>query len=1033
LTPCGIFFERPILHCTMSKPKLTLHADGKTEEVAFAPGCSLRDILNTTDIRIRSACRGNGACGLCLIRIDAGELPPPKLAEKLHLSDEQLASGQRLACQIHPEADLRVTLINIAPPSAWRSLTEVEYTSRFSVGQHTHRGLRFGVAIDLGTTHISLAFCDLRNGRRLALRYGPNPQAAEGSDILNRLIAAQESSETALHLQTLVVDAIGDGLLDISSREALSLHDVARVAIVGNTAMLTILAGNDPAPLLEPAHWTEPFHCELPADVASWREKWNLLPDTPIELVQPMAGFIGSDLAVGLLHAQAHRSQGPSLFLDFGTNTEMALWTGQRFLLTSTAGGPAFEGMGISCGMAAEPGAIIHVNNTPEGAWRYEVLAGKQAIGLCGPALVDLLALLRASDTLDEMGRFRDGASLFELPDTNFHLSRQDVDMLQRAKAAIAAGFELLLARAGLTVDQLVNVVVAGAFGRDLDAVNAIAIGLLPQVSADEIRLLGNTALKGCQDWLVSENARQELESIRSLSNVLNLSKDEAFEECFLHHLYLCACNELPANPEHNQTETGCNLQDAVFCFGAFIHASQYLASLLPDADINQAAVDLCTGIFKSDCAGIYRVTGLQTQLQCASHPAIYAALADELELGLQQVLDTGFLAVEDYQLEIGQAEFVFLPILSQGKLSMILSVGFTNQETPSHELLDALLGVAGLLGAAIAHKEARTLMENYRLELETQVKQRTAELDSARLNAEAANRAKSVFLSNMSHELRTPLNAILGFTQIMEMDKRIPEEQRRNIEIINRSGRHLLALINDVLEISRIESGRTRVNTEIFDLQASIQTVLEMIRVRAEAKGLRVLIDCSPDLPNCVLGDEHHLRQILINLLGNAVKYTDNGHVSLCVRPEADQKVLFEIADTGPGIAADQQEHIFHAFYQTEDGIAKGEGTGLGLTISREFVQLLGGELKLESRLGHGSTFSFAIPLPSSDARAPTEATELAAPGEIISLKPGQPSPRILRKRLAIPPVKNIRPAASCDFLIRRSHGHHIEMVSAY
>jgi len=307
-------------------------------------------------------------------------------------------------------------------------------------------------------------------------------------------------------------------------------------------------------------------------------------------------------------------------------------------------------------------------------------------------------------------------------------------------------------------------------------------------------------------------------------------------------------------------------------------------------------------------------------------------------------------------------------------------------------QVVVALNNTQARMATAIAERDQSLMaLKSMNDKLEARVAERTRDLADAKAAAESANIAKSAFLANMSHELRTPLNAILGFAQIMERDKRLPEDERHNVGVINRAGGHLLSVINDVLEISRIEAGRTTAHKEVFDLTETLSAIEEMIRIRAEAKHLALHVEYLGPTPSHVQGDPHHLRQVLINLLGNGVKYTDAGEVALRIEPLGEH-IRFEVADTGHGIGLADQERVFHAFYQTEAGIAKGEGTGLGLTISREFVRLMGGELTVLSEPGRGSTFGFTIPLPAAEAPATK-----AALGSVVGLAEGQPAPRIL------------------------------------
>lgn len=274
--------------------------------------------------------------------------------------------------------------------------------------------------------------------------------------------------------------------------------------------------------------------------------------------------------------------------------------------------------------------------------------------------------------------------------------------------------------------------------------------------------------------------------------------------------------------------------------------------------------------------------------------------------------------------------------------------------------------------------------------------------LEASKESAEKASRAKSQFLANMSHELRTPLNAIIGFTQIMARDSSLKGENQEFVEIINQSGEHLLGLINDILEMSKIEAGLVILTENRFDLYRLLKSVETLFKLRTEAKGLQLIFVKADNVPQYIEADEIKLRQILINLLSNAVKFTQSGKIQVSVKVGLGEELEYDepfqlwldVEDTGAGIAESEIDRLFQPFIQTASGRQSQQGTGLGLAISRKFAHLMGGDLTVRSEAGVGTTFTLSI---QTRCAVPDAITSNPSARRVIGLVPGQPSYRIL------------------------------------
>jgi signal transduction histidine kinase/DNA-binding response OmpR family regulator len=462
------------------------------------------------------------------------------------------------------------------------------------------------------------------------------------------------------------------------------------------------------------------------------------------------------------------------------------------------------------------------------------------------------------------------------------------------------------------------------------------------------------------------------------------------------------------------------------------------------DPELSQVTVDQPNCIVKrmDGTEVIIRDTYLQDQEGgIYQHTTSYCCVSDIYEAGF----DTCYLEV----LESLQARaYLIVPIFSGRQLWGLLA---TYQNSGPRQWQDAEIQMVSQIGSqlGVAVQQA---------ELFAQTQEQADELKQAKEDADAANRAKSEFLANMSHELRTPLNVILGLTQLLNTDSSLTTTHQRDLETIANSGEHLLMLINDVLEMSKIEAGRLTFQPDTFNLHHFLSRLTNMFQFRAESKGLQFLVECSPTLPPFIKTDESKLSQILINLIGNAIKFTQQGSVSLRVwhqevsgirnspsetlreqglgvrnsldalrEPESDHvcdlslspdtgnlpsdtcdlppdtyppnliTLHFAIEDTGPGIVADELKHLFKPFQQTQAGLKSSEGTGLGLAISQKYARMMNGLITVHSQPEQGSVFTLSLPVEWVNQWEVNLQQPIHLDGLVVGLAPGQPTYRIL------------------------------------
>lgn len=495
--------------------------NSKIQRIHAEPGQILLDILRQNGFPVTAPCGGNGTCGKCRVTLEQNQMV-----------------AQVLACQTRIEGDCRIHL-----ELASDGIICTDTNTELPCIPQLRKG--YGAAIDLGTTTIAIRLFDLSTAHQTAQISDWNSQRPYGSDVITRCQYCMEHDNGTQLLASLIRQQILQLLTRLCSENHIPFQEVTEICLSGNTVMQHLVTQTSPVSIA-----VAPFSPKLLFD----QPFSDRLGNADVFYSPCVAGYIGGDITAGLLACGLDHKNKVSLFLDIGTNGEMALCDHGQFVCCAVASGPAFEGAGISCGMSSTQGAICHVrwNQT---APEYEVIGGGTPKGLCGSGLLDLLAMLLELGVVDESGYLlppeeaptflsqwldedEDGNGIFYLTsDRSIFFTARDVRQLQLAKAAVAAGISVLMEHTGRSFSDLNTLYLAGGFGSHLSAQSAVAIGMLPEALQAKILYVGNSSLSGTSVVLLEPEKRKNLLSIQRNCKYLELSGNTSFNYFFPEHM----------------------------------------------------------------------------------------------------------------------------------------------------------------------------------------------------------------------------------------------------------------------------------------------------------------------------------------------------------------------------------------------------------------------------------------------------------------------------------------------------------------
>jgi uncharacterized 2Fe-2S/4Fe-4S cluster protein (DUF4445 family) len=536
-----------------SNCSVTFEPIGRT--IDLVKGTRLVEAVAEIGLAIHQPCGGEGTCGKCRVRIVQGANQPTPVEQNL-FTEGELADGWRLACQAIINED---SIVHLPESSLLGSqpLDTVDIREKSTPAEKIYKGAPV-LAVDLGTTSVAAILIGPGNGHRQAIANGCNLQSAYGDDLISRILYARDNPNGLFVLHRAAVESINKLIDKLAQETGIDQSTICRMTVSGNTVMQHLLANLDLSPLGQIPF--EPVTTEM-LTLKADQLGLNIAPQGDVLITPSIGGFVGGDTVSGLMVIEQEELEDRSLFIDIGTNGELAIWHNGRWTATSTAAGPAFEGARISCGMRATGGAIKKCSFDGSDL-RFELTAKLRPRGICGSALIDLMAELhrlevlrsdglllsgdRLPDTVPEPIRRRmvvekngqPAIELFDAASTEsgrpIRVTQKDIREFQLAKGAIRAGIKLLLRRAGLKSVELNKIYMAGAFGNFIRRENAQQIGLLPtDVDQNKIVFEGNTSLAGARSIALDRAAQANAERIARETCLIDLSAEPDFAAVF--------------------------------------------------------------------------------------------------------------------------------------------------------------------------------------------------------------------------------------------------------------------------------------------------------------------------------------------------------------------------------------------------------------------------------------------------------------------------------------------------------------------